>query len=74
MARVDRSLTRAQRLAADQAARDVAHRRTQASVLDAADRLSPTDTSTGAQQLRAAAADIIASPDVTQQRDAVWRD
>ncbi|WP_161983071.1 hypothetical protein [Candidatus Frankia alpina] len=67
-------LTRAERLAADQAARDVAHRQTQARVLDAADRLDPTNTSTGAQQLRAAAADILRAPDVAAQRDGVWAD
>ncbi len=74
MARVDRSLTRDQRLAADQAARDVAHRRTQASVLDAADRLSPADTSADAAAIRAAAADIISAPDVAAQRAGVWAD
>ncbi len=66
--------TRAERLAAAQADQDVATRRAQARVLDAADQLDPADTSLRAQQIRDTAADIITSPDVAQQREAVWRD
>ncbi|KQC35024.1 hypothetical protein [Frankia sp. ACN1ag] len=64
--------TREQRLATDQAIRDADHRRLQARVLDAADRLDPADQSLSAQQIRATAADIISAPDVADQREAVW--